>query len=134
MVDCLQAFQLLFYSGYYCFVPERTVEGEGRMTRELELSPRHGSELVSVQYSLELANDKGIEAGISVAKATGDFGDGIYVESIEEDAASGHVQDDAQLDYKIAAACGVVTGLCDFDFCWQVLSGQGERVGFGESQ
>ena len=51
-------FQLLFYSGYYCFVPERTVEGEGRMTRELELSPRHGSELVSVEYSLELANDK----------------------------------------------------------------------------
>ena len=86
------------------------------MTRELELSPRHGSELVSVEYSLELANDKGIEAGISVAKATGDFGDGIYVESIEEDAASDHVQDDAQLDYKIAAACGVVAGLCDSIF------------------
>ncbi|MGX5271689.1 hypothetical protein JNUCC75_05965 [Bifidobacterium polysaccharolyticum] len=86
------------------------------MTRELELSPRHGSELVSVQYSLELANDKGIEAGISVAKATGDFGDGIYVESIEEDAASDHVQDDARLDYKIAAACGVVAGLCDSIF------------------
>lgn len=86
------------------------------MTRELELSPRHGSELISVEYSLELANDKGIEAGISVAKATEDFGDGIYVESIEEDVASDHVQDDAQLDYKIAAACGVVAGLCDSIF------------------
>ena len=114
---CAPVFQSLFYSGYIAFfVPVRTVEGEGRMTRELELSPRHGSELVSVEYSLELANDKGIEAGISVAKATGDFGDGIYVESIEEDAASDHVQDDAQLDYKIAAACGVVAGLCDSIF------------------
>lgn len=65
---------------------------------------------------MELANDKGIEAGISVAKATGDFGDGIYVESIEEDPASDHVQDDARLDYKIAAACGVVAGLCDSIF------------------
>ncbi|AII74234.1 hypothetical protein [Bifidobacterium coryneforme] len=86
------------------------------MTRELELSPRHGSDLVSAEYSLELAKDKGIEAGISTAKATEDFGDGIHVESIEEDAASDHVQDDAQLDYKIAAACGVVAGLCDSIF------------------
>lgn len=69
------------------------------MTRELELSPRHGGDLVSVEYSLELAKDKGIEAGISTAKATDNFGDGIYVESIEEDPASDHVQDDARLDY-----------------------------------
>ena len=86
------------------------------MARELELSPRHGGDLVSVEYSLELADDKGIEAGFHTDKTTEDFGDGIYVESIEEDAASGHVQDDAQLDYKIAAACGVVTGLCDSIF------------------
>ena len=94
----------------------RTVEGEGRMARELELSPRHGGDLVSVEYSLELADDKGIEAGFHADKTTEDFGDGIYVESIEEDPASGHVQDDAQLDYKIAAACGVVAGLCDSIF------------------
>ena len=86
------------------------------MARELELSPRHSGDLVSVEYSLELADDKGIEAGFHTDKTTEDFGDGIYVESIEEDAASGHVQDDAQLDYKIAAACGVVTGLCDSIF------------------
>ena len=86
------------------------------MTRELELSPRHGGDLVSVEYSLELADDKGIEAGFHADKTTEDFGDGIYVESIEEDPASGHVQDDAQLDYKIAAACGVVAGLCDSIF------------------
>lgn len=114
VMDCDVPVAVLFW--LHCFVPVRTVEGEGRMTRELELSPRHGSELVSVEYSLELANDKGIEAGISVAKATEDFGDGIYVESIEEDVASDHVQDDAQLDYKIAAACGVVAGLCDAIF------------------
>ncbi|MCT6918473.1 MAG: hypothetical protein M3Z49_04595, partial [Bifidobacteriales bacterium] len=86
------------------------------MARELELSPRHGGDLVSVEYSLELADDKGIEAGFHADKTTEDFGDGIYVESIEEDPASGHVQDDAQLDYKIAAACGVVAGLCDSIF------------------
>lgn len=86
------------------------------MTRELELSTRHGSELVSVEYSLELAKDKGIEAGISTAKATDNFGDGIYVESIEEDPASNHVQDDALFDYKMAAASGVVAGLCDAIF------------------
>ena len=86
------------------------------MTRELELSPRHGGDLVSVEYSLELAKDKGIEAGISTAKATDNFGDGIYVESIEEDPASDHVQDDALFDYKMAAASGVVAGLCDAIF------------------
>ena len=86
------------------------------MTRELELSPRHGGDLVSVEYSLELADDKGIEAGFHTDKTAEDFGDGIYVESIEEDAASDQVQDDAQLDYKIAAACGVVAGLCDSIF------------------
>ena len=86
------------------------------MTRELELSPRHGGDLVSVEYSLELAKDKGIEAGISTAKATDNFGDGIYVESIEEDPAGDHVQDDAQFDYKMAAASGVVAGLCDAIF------------------
>ena len=100
----------------YCFVPVRTVKGEGRMTKELELSTRHGSDLVSVEYSLELASDKGIEAGISTATAAEDFGDGIYVESIEEDAASNHVQDDASFDYKVAAACGVVAGLFDSIF------------------
>ena len=94
----------------------RTVEGEGRLTRELELSPRHGGDLVSVEYSLELAKDKGIEAGISTAKAIDNFGDGIYVESIEEDPASDHVQDDALFDYKMAAASGVVAGLCDAIF------------------
>ena len=86
------------------------------MTRELELSPRHGGDLVSVEYSLELAKDKGIEAGISTAKATDNFGDGIYVESIEEDPAGDHVQDDALFDYKMAAASGVVAGLCDAIF------------------
>ena len=86
------------------------------MTRELELSPRHGGDLASVEYSLELAKDKGIEAGISTAKATDNFGDGIYVESIEEDPASDHVQDDALFDYKMAAASGVVAGLCDAIF------------------
>ena len=86
------------------------------MTRELELSPRHGGDLVSVEYSLELVKNKGIEAGISTAKATDNFGDGIYVESIEEDPASDHVQDDALFDYKMAAASGVVAGLCDAIF------------------
>ena len=86
------------------------------MTRELELSPRHGGDLVSVEYSLELANDKGIEAGFGADKTTEDFGDGIYVESIEEDPASDHVQDDALFDYKMAAASGVVAGLCDAIF------------------
>ena len=86
------------------------------MTRELELSTRHGGDLVSVEYSLELAKDKGIEAGISTAKATDNFGDGIYVESIEEDPAGDHVQDDALFDYKMAAASGVVAGLCDSIF------------------
>lgn len=86
------------------------------MTRELELSPRHGSDLVSVEYSLELAKDKSIEAGIGTAKANDDFGDGIYVESIEEDVTGGRAQDDAQFDYKMAAACGVVAGLCDSVF------------------
>lgn len=68
------------------------------MTRELELSLQHGSDLVCVEYSLEPANDKPIDAGISAAKATEDFGDGIFAESVEEDAASDHVQDDALFD------------------------------------
>ena len=59
LVDCLQTFQLLFYSGYI--------------------------DLFSVEYSLELAKDKGIEAGIGTAKVNDDFDDGICVESIEED-------------------------------------------------
>ena len=98
LIDCLQAFQLLFIlaillcSCAHC-------GGEVRMTRELELSPRHGSDLVCAEYSLELANDKRMDAGISAAKATEDFGDGIFAESVEEDATSDHVQDAALFDY-----------------------------------
>ena len=73
-------------------------------------------DLVSAEYSLELANDKGIEAGISTAKATEDSGGGIYVQSVEEDTAKDHVQDDAQLDYKIVATCGMFAGSCDSIF------------------
>lgn len=73
-----------------CFIPVISLrscarcEGEGRMTRELELSSRHGSDLASVEYSLEFAHNKRIEAGISTAKATEKSGDGIFVESIEK--------------------------------------------------
>lgn len=68
------------------------------MTRDLELSRRHGSDLVCAEHSLEPANDKRRDAGISAAKATEDFGDGIFAESVEEDVASDHVQDDALFD------------------------------------
>lgn len=68
------------------------------MTRELELSPRHGSDLVCAEHSLEPANDKRRDAGISAAKATEDFGEGIFAESVEDDVTSDHVQDDALFD------------------------------------
>ena len=126
LVDCLQTFQLLLYSGhidlFLC-----ALWREGRMTRELEFSPRHGSDLISVEYSLELAKDKGIEAGISTAKANDDFGDGIYVESIEEEGD--RAQDDGQFDYKMAAACGVVAGLCDSFFVGKFSLGGANKWG-----
>lgn len=54
------------------------------MTRELELSLRQGSDLVSFVYFLELAHSKRIEAGIGAAQAAEKSGDGIFVESIEK--------------------------------------------------
>lgn len=54
------------------------------MTRELELSLRQGSDLVSFVYLLELAHSKRIEAGIGTAQAAEKSGDGIFVESIEK--------------------------------------------------
>lgn len=73
-----------------CFIPVISLcscarcEGEGRMTRELELSLRQGSDLVSFVYLLELAHSKRIEAGIGAAQAAEKSGDGIFVESIEK--------------------------------------------------
>ncbi|WP_390459165.1 hypothetical protein [Bifidobacterium apicola] len=128
LVDCLQTFQLLLYSGYIdLFLC--ALWREGRMIRELELSPRHGSDLISAEYSLELVKDKGIEAGISTAKANDDFGDGIYVESIEEDVTGDRAQDDGQFDYKMAAACGVVAGLCDSVFVGKFSLGGANKWG-----
>lgn len=61
---------------------------------------------------MECASTKRIETGTGVTENAEDLGDGIRIESIEEDAG-GRAQEDSSFDYKMAAACGVVAGLCD---------------------
>ncbi|WP_288240228.1 hypothetical protein [uncultured Bifidobacterium sp.] len=85
------------------------------MARRLEVPSCHGGDLWFVEYSLECASTKRIETGTGATKNAEDFGDGIRIESIEEDAG-GRAQEDSSFDYKMAAACGVVAGLCDSFF------------------
>lgn len=86
------------------------------MARKLEVSSRYGGALLSVEYSLESVDTKCVEAGASIAGGARGFEDGIYIEYIEEDIGGDKLQDDPLFDYKIAAACGVIAGLCDSFF------------------
>ncbi|MCI1978375.1 MAG: hypothetical protein LKJ44_01450 [Bifidobacteriaceae bacterium] len=85
------------------------------MARELEFPPSHGSDSVSVEYSLENVGVKRIGAGPDGTGETGGFDDDIRIESIEEDEGN-NVHDDSSFDYKVAAACGIFAGLCDSFF------------------
>lgn len=85
------------------------------MARRIEVPSCHGGDLWFVEYSLECASTKRIETGTGVTENAEDLGDGIRIESIEEDAG-GRAQEDSSFDYKMAAACGVVAGLCDSFF------------------
>lgn len=85
------------------------------MARRIEVPSCHGGDLWFVEYSLECASTKRIETGTGVTENAEDLGDGIRIESIEEDAG-GRAQEDSSFDSKMAAACGVVAGLCDSFF------------------
>lgn len=86
------------------------------MARKLEVSSRYESASLSVEYSLESVDTKCVEAGASIAGGARGFEDGIYIEYIEEDIGGDKLQDDPLFDYKMAAACGVIAGLCDSFF------------------
>lgn len=86
------------------------------MARKLEVSSRYESASLSVEYSLESVDTKCVEAGASIAGGARGFEDGIYIEYIEEDIGADKLQDDSLFDYKMAAACGVIAGLCDSFF------------------
>lgn len=101
------------------------------MARRIEVPSCHGGDLWFVEYSLECASTKRIETGTGVTENAEDLGDGIRIESIEEDAG-GRAQEDSSFDSKMAAACGVVAGLCDSFFVGKISLDRANEWGYSK--